>query len=70
MGRVLSIDDMLSGKKSRYALAVAVAKRAREITDEAYLRGEPVTEKAVNIAIREFKEHKYEIIEPDSYSVM
>lgn len=69
MSRVLSIDDMLSGKKSKYALAVAVAKRAREITDEAYLKGISMTEKAVNIAIREFKEHKYEIIEPDNCDV-
>lgn len=67
MSRVLSIDDMLSGKKSRYALAVAVAKRAREITDKYNLSGEPLTEKAVNIAIAEFKNHKYEIIEPDNY---
>ena len=67
MSKVLSIDDMLSGKKSRYALAVAVAKRAREITEEMYDRGEPLSEKAVNMAVREFKEHKYEIIEPENY---
>ena len=65
MSRILSIDDMLSGKKSKYALSVAVAKRAREITDEMYMKGEPLVEKAVNIAIQEFKDHKYEIIEPD-----
>lgn len=68
MSRILSIDDMLSGKKSRYALAVAVAKRAREITDKYNLSGEPLTEKAVNVAIDEFKKHKYEIIEPDEYN--
>lgn len=69
MGKILSIDDMLSGKKSKYALAVAVAKRAREITDESYLKGEPITEKSVSIAIREFKDHKYEIIEPDNCEI-
>lgn len=70
MSKVLSIDDMLSGKKSKYALAVAVAKRAREITDEMYMKGESIVEKAVNMAIKEFKDHKYEIIEPDNYDVI
>ncbi len=65
MGEVLSIDDMLSGKKSKYALAVAVAKRAREITDEKCMRGEIIDEKPVNMAVREFKEHKYDIVGPD-----
>ena len=27
----VSVDDMFSGKKSRYALVIGVAKRAREI---------------------------------------
>mgnify|MGYP001040788644 CR=1 FL=1 len=67
MYKVLSIDDMLSGKKSKYALAIAVAKRAREITDEMLEKGEPLEEKAVSVAIREFKDHKYEIMEPTSY---
>lgn len=70
MGKVLSIDDMLSGRKSKYALAIAVAKRAREITNEMYLRGEPMTRKAVNMAVDEFKSHKYEIIEPDNDSMI
>ena len=62
----LSIDDMFQGKQSRYALVIAVAKRAREITDEINQKGEKITEKAVNLAIKDFKEHKYEIIEPDN----
>lgn len=61
----LSVDDMLNGKANRYALAVAVAKRAREITDQATLQGEVMEEKPVNVATEEFKEHKYKIIEPD-----
>ena len=32
--RLASVDDMLSGKESRYALVIGVAKRAREIADE------------------------------------
>lgn len=63
--RELSIDDMLKGKESRYPLAVAVAKRAREITQDLILKGEIIEEKPVNIAVREFENHEYKIIEPD-----
>ena len=63
--RKLSIDDMFMGKQSRYALVIAVAKRAREITEEINQKGEKITEKPVNLAVEDFKNHKYEIIEPD-----
>ena len=29
-----SLDDMLMGRQSRYALVIAVAKRARELSEE------------------------------------
>lgn len=61
----LSVDDMLNGRANKYALAVAVAKRAREITDETLLHGDILEEKPVNVAAREFAEHKYKVIEPD-----
>ena len=67
--RKLSIDDMFMGKQSRYALAIAVAKRARQIIDEINETGErsaeKSTERAVILAIDDFKNHKYDIIEPD-----
>ncbi|MDQ5983596.1 MAG: hypothetical protein RUMPE_00620 [Eubacteriales bacterium SKADARSKE-1] len=58
-----SIDDMMSGKKSRYALVIGVAKRAREIADDMVKTSSTETEKSVNLAIKDFKEHKYEILE-------
>ena len=63
----ISIDEMLSGKKSRSSLVIGVAKRAREIASEAEEAGEAgdiLTEKPVNLAINDFKEHKYELFEP------
>lgn len=60
-----SIDEMLSGKKSRYSLVIGVAKRAREITDEAEIKGEILVEKPVNLATEDFKAHKYELFEPE-----
>ncbi len=61
----LSVDDMLSGRSSRYALAIAVAKRAREITEKSILNGEVMEEKAVNLAIKDIENGKYAIIQPD-----
>lgn len=65
MKRKLSTEDMLNGESSKYALAVAVAKRAREITDDIILKGEIVEEKPVNLAIKELKEDKYSIMAPE-----
>lgn len=61
----VSVDKMLNGEENKYPLAVAVAKRAREITDDILLKGEIVEEKPVNIAIEELRSHKYAIVEPD-----
>ncbi len=63
--KTLSVEDMLNGKVNKYPLAIAVAKRAREITDDIILSGDVVEEKPVNLAIEEFKSGQYDIIEPD-----
>lgn len=60
-----SIDDMLSGKDSRYALVIGVAKRAREIADDMLKNKEHFTTKPVMLAIDDFKNHKYNILEPE-----
>ncbi len=62
----VNIDDMFSGKSSRYALVIAVAKRAREISDEFFEEKVLSDEKPVLMAIDEFKENKYSILEPDN----
>ncbi|MDR2073753.1 MAG: DNA-directed RNA polymerase subunit omega [Oscillospiraceae bacterium] len=61
MVKIPSVDDMFSGKESRYALVVAVAKRAREITLDCELRGEVLSENAVKMAEQDFKHHLYVI---------
>lgn len=60
-----SIDDMFAGKQSRYSLVIGVAKRARQIASESEERGEILTEKTVLMAVRDFKNHKYTILEPE-----
>ena len=61
--RKLCVKDMLDAKASRYALVIAVAKRAREITDEVNDKGIILEDKPVNIAIKEFIDGKFDIIE-------
>ena len=61
-----SIDDMLSGKESRYALVIGVAKRARAIAQNFEDEGIITDDKPVLLAIEEFKNHKFNIIEPDT----
>ncbi len=47
--------EELKGKNSRYAVVVGVAKRARQITDEAEANKEILVEKTVSLAIQDFK---------------
>ena len=48
--------EELKGKNSRYAVVVGVAKRARQIADEAEANKEILIEKTVSLAIKDFKE--------------
>lgn len=60
-----SVDDMLKNRTTRYSLVIAVAKRAREISAEIEESEQIVDEKPVLMAIEDFKNHKYSILEPD-----
>lgn len=60
-----SVDDMLKNRTTRYSLVIAVAKRAREISAEIEESERIVDEKPVLMAIEDFKNHKYSILEPD-----
>ncbi len=51
--------------KSYYALVIAVAKRAREIAEKAENEGIVLTDKPVDMAVQDFVQDKYYIIEPD-----
>ncbi len=61
-----SIENMLSGKESRYALVIGVAKRARQIAQNFEDEGIITDDKPVLLAVEEFKNHKFNIIEPDT----
>ena len=51
--------------KSTYSLVIAVAKRARQIAQKAEDEGIILTDKPVDMAVRDFVQGKYTIIEPD-----
>ena len=65
----LAISQMITKNESYYSLVIGVAKRARQIADELYEKGEILKEKPVKTAVEEFASGKYTIVEyqePDS----
>ncbi len=56
--------EILKPGQSYYSLVIAVAKRAREITEKAEAEHIELTEKPVKIAVEEFAKNKYKLVEP------
>ena len=56
---------LLKDGQSYYSLVVAIARRAREIAEEAERDKVIITEKPVQLAIDELVEGKIQIVEPD-----
>ncbi len=61
----IDLKPLLKGGISRYSLVVAVAKRSRDIADEAKEEGEILVEKPVSLAVEDFLDDKYSIRESD-----
>ena len=57
--------EKLKGKNSRYAVVVGVAKRAREIAEEAEKSGAILTEKPVSLAIADIRDGDYRLMAHD-----
>ena len=51
--------------KSYYSLVIAVAKRARQIAEKAEKEGTILMDKPVDMAVQDFVQGKYFLIEPD-----
>lgn len=51
--------------KSYYSVVIAVAKRARQIAQEAEESERILIEKPVDLAVEDFVDNKYRIIEPE-----
>ena len=56
-------DLILTPDQSRYSLVVAIAKRARQITQDSEKNRVVLEEKPVELAVREYTDHKFTMIE-------
>lgn len=54
--------EAIRGNESRYAVVIAVAKRAREIASDAEEKNIIITEKPVSLAIADFTSGDYKIL--------
>ena len=52
--------------KSYYSVVIAVAKRARKIAQNAEENNQILIEKPVDLAVQDFVDDKYRIIEPEN----
>ena len=52
--------------KSYYSVVIAVAKRAREIAQNAEENNQILIEKPVDLAVQDFVDDKYRNIEPEN----
>ncbi len=57
------VDSVVEKAPSRYSLVIGVAKRAREIVDNAIEKKEILVEKPVGIAVEQLMRREYEIVE-------
>lgn len=59
----LSVNDIVKHNENCYSFVVAVAKRARQISEEAMEENDMLDEKPVQLAVEEFVEGKFHIID-------
>lgn len=58
-----AVSQILKNNESPYSLVVAVAKRAREITDDAERDKKVLVDKPVKLAVEEFSTGKMKMVE-------
>lgn len=61
-----TISQIATKGESYYSVVIAVAKRAREISDELLSNKQTLEQKPVKTAVEEFAARKYTIIEDPS----
>ncbi len=61
-----TISQIATKGESYYSVVIAVAKRAREISDELLSNKQTLEQKPVKTAVEEFAARKYTIIEDSS----
>ena len=61
----LSVNDIVKHNENCYSFVIAMAKRARQISENAIVEGDMLDDKPVQMAVEEFVEGKFHIIEQD-----
>ena len=61
-----AVNQIISKNESCYSLVIAVAKRAREIAQDLYDRGETLEEKPVKTAVEEIASGKCKIVNTET----
>ncbi len=61
-----AVNQIISKNESCYSLVIAVAKRAREISEELYEKGETLEEKPVKTAVEEIASGKCKMVFADN----
>ncbi len=59
------LSGILKDHTSRYSLVIATAKRAREISEKADENGDILIEKPVSLALNDFVNGDYVLVEPE-----
>ena len=59
------LSGILKDHTSRYSLVIATAKRAREISEKADENGDILIEKPVSLALNDFINGDYVLVEPE-----
>jgi len=54
-----AMNDIIKPGQSYYSFVLAVAKRARELAEDAIEKGEVLSEKTVDLAVNDLAEGKY-----------
>ncbi|MBP5580360.1 MAG: DNA-directed RNA polymerase subunit omega [Ruminococcus sp.] len=57
-----AVNQIITKNESCYSLVIAVAKRARQISEELYDKGETLEEKPVKTAVEELASGKCKIV--------
>ena len=57
-----AVNQIITKNESCYSLVIAVAKRARQISEELYNNGETLEEKPVKTAVEELASGKCKIV--------
>lgn len=61
-----SVSQIITKNESYYSLVIAVAKRARQVTEELYENNMIIEQKPVKTAVEEFANGKYKLVEPEN----